>query len=39
MTMKMVARNTSCLDFCMEHYEYENMLFRGKQVLKEISKE
>lgn len=35
--MKMVARDTSFLDFRMEYYEYKNILFRGKQVLKLIS--
>lgn len=35
--IKMVARDTSYLDFSMEYYKYENVLFRGKQELKRIS--
>lgn len=35
--MQMVARDTSYLDFGMEYYEYENVLFRGKQALKVIN--
>ena len=34
--VKMVARDTSYLDFSMEYDQYENALFRGEQLLKEI---
>lgn len=33
----MVARDTSYLNFGMEYYEYKNAVFRGKQMLKQIS--
>jgi hypothetical protein len=33
---KMLARDTSYLDFSMEYYAYKNALLRGKQFLKVI---
>lgn len=33
----MVARDISYLNFGMEYYEYKNAVFRGKQMLKQIS--
>ena len=35
--MKMVVRDTSYLDLSLEYYEYKNVLFRGKQILKQVS--
>lgn len=33
---KMVVRDTSYLGFSEEYYKYQNIFFRGKQLLKEI---
>ena len=32
--IKMIACDTSYLDFSMENYKYKNVLLRGKQILK-----
>ncbi len=34
--VKMLARDTSYLDYGREYYKYENTFFRGKQILIEI---